>query len=676
MEVAAQIQSFLRFLEEYCMQQLLEASRLKLQFLKVDFSQLARFDPELANLLLDKPAELTRAFQLALEQMDVEVETDRFNFRFFNIPRSNKYLIRNLRAHHIGKLVCLEGIVRQKSDVRPKVIHITYECPKCGEATEPIKQTEEKVRKPARCRKCGYKDTAWKILNQEMIDYQGIVLEEITSNLEGGQQPKRLKLQLEEDLVSPMSDKRTNPGTAIRMVGVLKEIAKTSKDGTKLTTYDYVFEGMSTESLAEDYTDIKISSEDEAKILDLSKDANISAKLVSSLAPGIYGHEIVKEAILLQFVGGVQKSRTDGVKNRGDIHILLIGDPGSGKSQLLKRASVLAPKGRYVSGKGASGAGLTAAVVKDEFLGGWVLEAGALVLANKGICLIDELDKMTTEDRSAMHEALEQQSVTIAKANIQASLVCETTVLAAANPKMGRFDPFDNIAKQINLPPALINRFDLIFPFRDVPNVDYDAKLASFVLGMHQQANTAAPEIDTDTLRKYIVYARQNCKPKLPDNVLEELKNFYVKMRNSNSNADQMPVISLSARQLEALIRLTEACAKLKLQSEATLKDAHRAIELLNYCLAQIGVDPESGKVDIDRITTGFTTSQRQKIVGVREIFKELEEKFGKEVPIEAIIEEAIKRGMSQEKAEEAIQKLQLDGTLFEPKRGKLSRIG
>ena len=682
MDVAKQIGICKEFLEQNQSGLLLEAIRKAEHHLAIDFAAFSAVDPELANELLDKPDDMLRTFQLALEQFDLStgaedeqqaIDPKKFRFRFFNLPLKERMLIRNLRSSHINQLIFLEGIVRQKSDVRPKMISAKFECPSCSN-TLTILQNEEKLKMPPYCPKCKHKGR-FRLLDKELIDSQGMWLEEITSNLEGGQQPKRLRIYCQEDLVSPMTDKKTNPGTSIRVVGILREIAKQAKDGGKLTTYDLLFDANYIEPLSEDYTDIKISGEDEKKILAISKRPDCVEQLIMSIAPGIYGHEIVKEAILLQFVGGCLKIRSDGVRNRGDIHILLIGDPGSGKSQLLKRASIFAPKGRYISGKGASGAGLTAAVVKDEFMGGWALEAGALVLANKGICLIDELDKMTTEDRSAMHEALEQQTVSIAKANIQATLVCETTVLAAANPKLGRFDPFDNIAKQINLPPALINRFDLIFPFRDIPNKEQDEKLASFVLTMHQKATNQAVEIDTDTLRKYIVYARQNCHPALSDAAVQELKTYYVKMRNSNSGEEGMTTISLSARQLEALVRLTEATAKIRLAATATISDARRAIEMLDYCLSQIGVDPDTGRVDIDRIQTGFTTSQRTKIVGVREIIKDLEGEHGKNIPIEAIFDAAAQRGLEKEKVEDAIEKLKLSGDVFEPKRGFVSRI-
>jgi len=346
-------------------------------------------------------------------------------------------------------------------------------------------------------------------------------------------------------------------------------------------------------------------------------------------------------------------------------------------SQLLKRSAVVAPKARFVSGKGVSGAGLTAAVVKDEFLSGWSLEAGAMVLANKGILMIDEMDKMTDEDRSAMHEGLEQQTISISKANIQATLRCETTILAAANPKFGRFDPYEPIAKQINLPPALINRFDLIFSIKDLPDKEKDEKLAHFILTMHQKHQTEHVDISTELLRKYLIYAKQKIIPKLSEQALEELKEYYVRMRSSGISEDkELKAIPISPRQLEALVRLSEASAKVRLSDTITRKDAKYAINLLHYCLEQVGMDPETGKIDIDRISTGITTSERTKILGVRELIHELEEKLNtKAVPLEEIIKAAQEKGLNEEKVMESLEKLKRSGDLFEPRKGFISRI-
>jgi len=290
--------------------------------------------------------------------------------------------------------------------------------------------------------------------------------------------------------------------------------------------------------------------------------------------------------------------------------------------------------------------------------------------------MIDELDKMTDEDRSAMHEALEQQTVSISKANVQATLRCETTVLAAANPKFGRFDPFDVISNQINLPPALINRFDLIFPIKDLPDATKDEKLAKHVLLLHQNPDMETPEIETPLLKKYLAYVKRMCKPALTDGAIEEIKNYYVEMRNSESQTDTaIKAVPISPRQLEALIRLSEAVAKLHLGDKVTKKDAKKAIELLNYCLRQIGVDPETGKIDIDRIATGISASQRSHILSIKEIIAELENKLGKTIPITDIIRDAAEKGIDATIVEEAIEKLKRTGDLFEPRHGFIARM-
>ncbi|MEM4282267.1 MAG: minichromosome maintenance protein MCM [Candidatus Woesearchaeota archaeon] len=671
MESEEQARVWAEFLEKNYHAELLEKVRKGELWLVVDFSLLAKHNPDLADSLLDKPEDTLQAAEAALEQFDLPERRKDFTIRIKNLPKSNTILIREIRSTHIGKLISVEGIVRQKSEVRPMITTARFECPSCGNKITVI-QTDIKFKEPSRC-SCGRKGK-FKLAEKELVDAQALVLEELPEQLDDPSQPKRINIFLKKDLVSPMSNRRTNPGARIHVVGIVKEVPIFLKTGGQSTKFDLFIEGNNIEPLDKDYSEISISEEDKKAIYELSKDPFLLKKMVDSIAPSIYGHEKIKEALVLQLVGGVRKVRKDGVVTRGDSHILLVGDPGSAKSQLLKRIEVVAPKGKYVTGKGATGAGLTAAVVKDEFIQGWALEGGALVLANKGICLIDELDKMSKEDSWAMHEALEQQTITISKANIQATLKAETTVLAAANPKFGRFDPYETIAEQINLPPTLLNRFDLIFPIKDVPDPSKDERMARFILQLHKDSAAENPPIPTELLRKYISFARQNFFPKLTEGAMEEIKEYYLKMRTSGSKEGVVNVVPISARQLEALVRLSEASARLRLSDKVLRKDAKKAIELLDYCLREVALDVETGTIDIDRLGE-MPASQRSKIVIIREILADLENKLGKTIPIDDIFKQASLKGIAISDAEEAIQKLKRAGDVYEPKPGFLSLI-
>jgi len=668
MDVQTQIKTLQEFLEKHYHNELLEHVRKGKKALYVNFALLAQFTPEIADLLLDQPEEIFKAFEIAVEQFDLPIEVKNFTIRVKNLPKTQKILLRNIRSKHLGKLLWFEGVVRQKSDVRPQVTSARFECPSCGNVI-PVLQLDNQFKEPTRCG-CGRKGK-FTLLSKELIDAQHLKLEESSEDLEGGDQPKRMNVFLKNDLVSPLSEKITSPGSAIRISGVVKEIPVILRSGSRSTVFDLLIEANSVEAIREDYSDIKITKKDVEEIKKLAQDPQLYQKMVNSIAPSIYGHSLIKEALLLQLMGGVRKERDDGVTTRGDIHILLVGDPGSGKSQLIRRIQSVAPKGKYVSGKGASGAGLTAAVVKDEFLSDWALEAGALVLANKGVCCIDELDKMSVEDTSAMHEALEQQTVTISKANIQATLRAQATVLAAANPKFGRFDPYSTIAEQINLPVTLINRFDLIFPVRDLPDEKKDDQLASFILKVHQNQSVAEAPISTEQMRKYIAYVRQNVFSKLTDSAIEELKKYYLQMRSSGGSK----AVPITARQLEGLVRLAEAHARLRLSDVITRTDAKRAVDLVHHCLKLIAFDEETGTFDVDRIATDTPSSQRNKILTVKEIINDLENKLGKTIPLDDVEEIAKEKGLADSEISEVIDKLKRSGDIFEPKRGFIQKI-
>ena len=673
MEVDEQIKVFREFIEQNRYPQLLEAVRKGFTHLVLDFSELIKFNTEITEEILENPEELLKAAELAIKEFDLPKKITKFTVRFTKLPESQKISISEIRSKHLNKFIWCEGIVRQKSNVRPHVTAAKFECPSCGNILS-VLQLDQKYKEPTRCG-CGRKGK-FKEISKQLVDGQGLVLEESPDDLDGAQS-KRINVFLKDDLVSPMSERRTSPGARVKLCGWVTEVPITLRSGGQATKYDLIIEANYIEPLEDDFTNLKMTEEELDEIKSIARQENVINVLAKSIAPSIYGHDKVKEALVLQLAGGCRKVRPDGVITRGDMHTLLIGDPGSGKSQLLKRISKVAPKARFTSGKGATAAGLTASVVKDEFLGGWSLEAGTLVLANKGFAIIDEMDKMGKEDRSALHEALEQQSVSIAKANIQATLRCETTVLAAANPKFGRFDPYDLVANQINLPPTLINRFDLIFPIKDMPNRDKDEKTAAFILSLHKDPKKITSEISTELIKKYFSYVRNKMNPRMTDVAIEEIKEYYVSMRNSGvSDEAGIKSIPITARQLEALVRLSEASAKMRLSKTVTKKDAQKAIELVDYCLNQIAKDKDTGQIDIDRIGSKITATQRSGIGVVKDLISSLEEETGQKIiPVETIVGAAQAKNISQDNVEEILEKLRRSGDIFEPKRGFIQRL-
>jgi len=668
------VAKFRRFIEKYYYTDLLNNIRKGKTSLYVDFSILSKFDIDLAEQLLDDFENVIENAEEAIKQFDIPEAKYPIKVRIVNLPKSAHIAIRNIRSKDLGKLICCEGLIRQASDIRPRIILATFECPGCG-AQIIVDQRGSKFKEPVKCQ-CGRKGK-FRLVDKRLVDIQRLVIEEAPESLEGGEQPKRINVFLEGDLLDPKLEKHRYPGNKVRIVGVIKEVAMALRTGGQSTTYDLLIEANSIETIEEEFEEIEITPEDEKKIKELASKKNIYELLVRSIAPSVYGYDEIKEAIVLQLFGGVKKIREDGTRTRGDIHLFLIGDPGSGKSQILRYVSTLAPKARYVAGKGATTAGLTATVVRDEFLKGWSLEAGALVLTNKGIACLDELDKMSQEDTGAMHEALEQQTITIAKANIHATLRAETSVLAAANPKFGRFDPYSPIAKQIDLPPTLINRFDLIFPIKDIPNAERDEKIASHILELAKDPDSQKAEIDLQILRKYIAYARQNCFPKITVGAIEEIKKFYVDLRSTAATEEsEIKAIPISARQLEALVRLAEASAKVRLDTKVRREDAQRAIKLLRSCMEAVMLDVETGKFDIDRIATGITATQRSQIATMRRILDMLTDKVGKSIPISDILREAESEGIDKSKAEEILDNLKKKGDVFEPKPGLIQKIG
>lgn len=661
--------------------------------LKILFSDLDKFDPDFAEELLENPEQILEAAHAAMLELDLPMDVflDGAHVRITELPRH--YKTRELRSDHIGKLLAIEGLVRTATEVRPKIVSAAFQCQRCGhtffrEQTGTKFEDQNLKCQNQACDRGG----PFKLLlaQSKFVDAQKIRVQESPEDLRGGAQPQTLDVELEDDLAGKIF-----PGDRVTVNGILKSYQRSTPQQGKSTYFDLFHKGISVEMTEQEFEEIDISPEDEAIILEMSRDPEIYGRVRKSIAPSIFGYDDVKEALGLQLVSGFEKHLPDGARIRGDIHILLVGDPGIAKSQLLRYMTKISPRGIYTSGKSSTSAGLTATAVKDELGDGrWTIEAGALVLADKGIAAVDEMDKMNNEDKSALHEAMEQQTISVAKAGVMATLKSRCSLLAAANPKMGRFDKYEPISPQINLTPALMSRFDLIFVLTDDPDTKRDSAIAEHILKSNyagelstqkawnpqisQEDIDAAltvimPEIDPELLRKYVAYARKKIFPTLTDEAKSYFMNYYVNLRTQGQ--DSSKPVPVTARQLEALIRLGEASARLRLSNKVTLEDAQRVVKILDSCLRKVGVDPETGFLDADIIASGTSKSTRDRTKSVMDIIKDVSKEHQGPAPRDAVLDRAEELGIDRAKAEEIIDRLRRDGSVFEPKPGTIKPL-
>lgn len=749
---------------------------------------------DFAMFLLDKPDRCLKLGKQSLKSMfppTWEPEND-VNLRITELPKDAHVGVRDLRSKHLNKLVAIEGMVTKATPPKLKMTRALYRCAKC-DAEQWIPQKGMYATEPLMCTNEGCNKTALRFIldeaNSVFSDSQKVEIQENPEGLKGGAQPERISGYIEDDIAG-----KVTPGYRITLNGIVRPVEKSDRD--KSIVFDVFMDVQSIEFSQEEYDEIEITEEDEKRILETSKDPEFFNNLVRSISPTIYGHKEVKEGIALQLFGGSHKDMDDKSSLRGDIHILLVGDPGVAKSQILSYMARLAPRGIFASGKSASAAGLcvgadtvlannkgetekigdfvnarmtepeeyrpgiwrqavvdewavqsigelgsvrylpityvwkiktpeklykvsaggqsliltqetkiqamknaifdwveakelsvgdlvslvgtnmrlqpidnieiltgdlpeyvydltvepahafigngfvihnTAAAVKDDFgEGRWTLEAGALVLADKGLACIDELDKMTSQDRSSLHEAMESQSISVAKAGITAKLQSRCSLLAAANPKFGRFDPDEKISDQIDLPPALMSRFDLIYVLRDIPNEENDRRITSHILRTQRRGqalmmkkeniesvdrekiladtNDIKPVYDAEFIRKYVSYAKRNCVPVMTDVAQEIIQKDYLCIRKGGD--DKGSAVPITARQLEAYVRLSEASAKTRLSDTVEEQDAARAIDIINHYLEKIA-GTKDGTFDIDANLNTISHKERKTMVKI-----------------------------------------------------------
>jgi len=634
--------------------------------LVVEFEKILEFDKDLAESLLDAPVVFFEAADEILENL---TKIPGFRLR---VKGADKTLeIRNIRAEHVSRFIQVEGVVTRAGEVKPEAKEAVFKCRRCGEENR-VPQTGEMFREPLFCENpnCGKKGPFDLIIENTVFrDWQSIQLQEPPERLRGGRIPRRLDCIIRDDFVD-----KAVPGNRVLVTGALR-VFQERQQRERRTTFRKILFVSHVEIMQKGVEETELTPEDEAKIKELAKqDAWLRTNIIQSIAPAVHGHEAIKEAIALQLFGCNPVVLSDGTRLRGDTHILLTGDPGTAKSQILKWVANVAPRGVYTSGMKSTGAGITAAAVRDEISGGWTLEAGALVIADGGLACIDEFEKMRDEDRSAILESMEQQTISVAKAGIIATLNTRTAILAAANPKLGRFSKEEPALKQLPIDPVILSRFDLVFILRDEPRADYDRSIAQHVLNLYTSPGKVLKvPFDPEFLRKIIIYARKNIDPKLDDKEAQKvIEDFFVGWRKSAADSgDPLPI---TVRQLESIIRLAKANARLRLSDRVTVEDANRAISLIKTSLRDAGFDIEKGKVDVDLIMTGIPRSQREKHMRLMKIIEELEEKYGGAAPLEQIFQMADTEKIDRRFVDWVISEEKKRGHLYEPKQGMISR--
>lgn len=652
--------------------------------LSFDWKDLYRFDPDLAQDLQRHPDEIIDAAKEALRHYDLPIQVNLrgASVRVYGLQESTP--VGELNSERINKFVSLRGSVDKSLPAESVVTEAIFTCQRCGaETVIPQKFTpNSEVQEPYQCTSCERNGPfELNIGRSSFVDRQKIELREAPVGNRTGNDLESVVAYLEGDIAGTVS-----LGDQVELTGIVRKLEPGEYTSASLS--DKYIDTISVQD-ADPYTELRLDDADKEKILELSQADNIYERFVDSLAPTIYGYHEIKLALILQLFGGVQKLLPDGSRKRGNSHVLLVGDPGTAKSTLIKAVGNISPKALSTNGKRTTSAGLTTAATRTS--GGtsaWELEAGPIILADQGVLAIDDLDQMDENVRADLLEPMEEQLVTSSKGDVNDVLKARTAISAAANPKYGRFDQYEPIGEQVDLSPSLISRFDLIFTVTDKPDSDEDSKIANHVLDANyvgevnaqQSGNQPTEElteksdqfkrvIDIDLLRKYIAYARQNCNPAMTELAKESIEEFYVNTRSGGSDDTLVPI---TVRQIEAIVRLAEASARVRLSDEVTVEDAERVIDIIRNSLEDLGIDPESEEFDSDVIETGRSNDQRDRVKSIIDLVEKLVQDNERGAPIEELLTMCESQGIERSKAEHQIENLKQKGELYEPAAGYL----
>jgi len=642
--------------------------------LEVSFEDLAGFDEHLADKLKQAPALMLALLEEAAKEAADEITSPRpaeesrvEDIHVSLCSEAAATSARDLKSDQVSKLVKIPGIVVAASGVKAKATHISIQCRSCR-TTIPdiqIKAGFEGYQLP---RKCNVEQAGrpacpldpFFILpdNCKCVDFQNLKLQEAPESVPHGELPRHIQMYVDRSLVD-----RAVPGNRVTVIGVysIRKMAKIGRGaekgavGVKMPYLRVVGLRVETEGPGRAAGNLTFTQEEEDSYRRLSQQPNVYETIAKSIAPSIYGSEDIKKAIACLLFGGSRKRLPDGLTRRGDINVLLLGDPGTAKSQLLKFVERVSPVSVYTSGKGSSAAGLTASVMRDPATRNFVVEGGAMVLADGGVVCIDEFDKMREDDRVAIHEAMEQQTISIAKAGITTTLNSRCSILAAANSVFGRWD--DTKAEEnIDFMPTILSRFDTIFIVKDEHNEERDTTLAKHVMQVHMNAaaDTASEgELSLSFLKKYIGYCRSRVGPRLEEPAAEKLKNKYVLMRNQSRQVEEEGekrlAIPITVRQLEAIVRISESLAKMELQPFATDAHVDEALRIFQVSTMSAATSGDLSGAE------GFTTEEDQELI--HRIEKQLKKRFaiGSQVSQHTILQDFTKQKYPERQVQKVI---------------------